>query len=73
MERGKVRVYFIYVYLNINLQIRRKLNEIKIIKTNIEDAKKQLEQATRDGDLGKASQLRYGLIPSLEAKIPKEE
>lgn len=32
-----------------------------------------MERAQRNGDLGRASELRYGVIPSLQAKIPKTD
>lgn len=38
----------------------------------MEQARKDLEIAQRSGDLGKAGQLRYGLIPELEKELPVE-
>jgi ATP-dependent Clp protease ATP-binding subunit ClpB len=50
-----------------------KLNQVKEITTKLDAAKTELELAQRAGNLGKASELKYGLIPELEAKLPKEE
>lgn len=51
---------------------REELHRVQEIKTKLEDAKKQLELAQRQGDLGKASELRYGVIPQLERSLPPE-
>lgn len=39
----------------------------------MEQARKDLEIAQRSGDLAKAGQLRYGLIPELEKELPAED
>ncbi len=39
------------------------------IKEQLEDARKQIEAARRKGDLGKMSELQYGLIPDLERQL----
>lgn len=39
----------------------------------MEQARIDLEAAQRKGDFTRASELRYGVIPTLEAKLPKEE
>jgi ATP-dependent Clp protease ATP-binding subunit ClpB len=49
-----------------------KLNKIKESKMKLEQAKIDLEIAARRGDLGKASELQYGVIPGLESQIPKD-
>jgi ATP-dependent Clp protease ATP-binding subunit ClpB len=45
----------------------------KNIKEQIEKARFELEQATRQSDLGKAAELRYGLLPQLEKELQAEE
>lgn len=52
---------------------REELQRIQEIKAKLEAARKQLEVAQRQGDLGKASELRYGLIPELEKSLPQEK
>ncbi|MEX0584736.1 MAG: Clp protease N-terminal domain-containing protein, partial [Natronospirillum sp.] len=39
------------------------------IKEQLEEARKQIEAARRKGDLGKMSELQYGLIPDLERSL----
>ncbi|KAF9946111.1 chaperone ATPase hsp78 [Modicella reniformis] len=46
---------------------------MKNIKAELEQARIDLETAQRKGDFTRASELRYGVIPGLEAKLPKEE
>ncbi|KAF9906885.1 chaperone ATPase hsp78, partial [Lobosporangium transversale] len=52
---------------------REKLNKIKSTKAELEQARIDLEAAQRRGDFTRASELRYGVIPKLEAQLPKEE
>ncbi|KAG0254636.1 chaperone ATPase hsp78 [Actinomortierella ambigua] len=52
---------------------RAKLESMKSAKADLEQAKIDLENAQRRGDFTRASELRYGIIPDLEAKLPKEE
>ena len=51
---------------------KAKLEAIKQTKAELEKARIDLEIASRNGDLGRASELRYGVIPKLEQKLPKE-
>ncbi|CEP16667.1 hypothetical protein [Parasitella parasitica] len=51
---------------------RQKLDEIKKIKEDLEKARVDLEQAQRAGNFQRASELRYGVIPNLEKKLPTE-
>lgn len=51
---------------------KKKLNETKKLKQDLEQARIELDICSRNGDLGRASELRYGLIPQLESKLPKE-
>lgn len=39
------------------------------VKTELDKARFQMEQARRNGDLAKMSELQYGLIPDLEKKL----
>lgn len=48
---------------------RAALGEKAKIKTELEQARLELEQATIAGDFGKAGELRYSIIPHLEEKI----
>ena len=43
------------------------------IKEKLEDARTQMEQARRAGDLNKMSELQYGVIPSLEKQLAQAE
>ncbi|KAI0080314.1 P-loop containing nucleoside triphosphate hydrolase protein [Panus rudis PR-1116 ss-1] len=52
---------------------RAKLERIKNLKERLEKAKHELEVALRQGQLDRASQLRYATIPELERQLPKEE
>jgi ATP-dependent Clp protease ATP-binding subunit ClpB len=45
------------------------VNAVSIVQTQLEQAKIELEQAQRKGDLNKASELQYGKIPELEKKL----
>ena len=45
---------------------KQAIDHVQDLKSQIEDAKGQMERATRDGDLAKASELRYSTIPSLQ-------
>jgi ATP-dependent Clp protease ATP-binding subunit ClpB len=45
---------------------KQAIDHVQDLKSKIEDAKGEMERATRDGDLAKASELRYSTIPSLQ-------
>src|ERR1700690_1188420 len=45
------------------------VNAVSVVQTQLEQAKLELEQAQRRGDLSKASELQYGKIPDLEKKL----
>jgi ATP-dependent Clp protease ATP-binding subunit ClpB len=49
------------------------LNKVKDIKERIEKVRFELEQVTRQGDLNKAAELRYGTLPGLEKELAAEE
>lgn len=46
-----------------------KLDDSKIIKQKLEEARQNAEIARRQGDLAKAGELLYGVIPELERKL----
>ena len=45
---------------------------MRTTKQELEKAQFELEQAQREGDFGKASELRYSVIPSLQNSLPTE-
>lgn len=51
---------------------RAELEGIKKVQADLDRAKVELEMAQREGNFGRASELRYSVIPSLEQKLPKE-
>lgn len=48
---------------------KEKLGVAQKIKEDLDQARNELEQAQREGDLAKAGELAYGAIPDLEAKL----
>ena len=42
------------------------IDRVQDLKSQIEDAKTEMERATREGDLARASELRYSTIPGLQ-------
>lgn len=52
---------------------RAELESVKKVQEDLDKAKFELEQAQREGNFGRASELRFGVIPSLEEKLPKED
>jgi len=51
---------------------KREIDAVKNARSELETARIALEQAQRDGDYGKASELRYATIPKLQAQLPQE-
>ncbi|GAA5886607.1 hypothetical protein JCM6882_005831 [Rhodosporidiobolus microsporus] len=51
---------------------RERAEEIRRTREEIERRRWELEEAQRKGEYGKASELRYSVIPALEAKLPRE-
>ena len=49
------------------------VNAVSIVQQQLEQAKIELEQAQRKGDLSKSAEIQYGKIPDLEAKLAKLE
>ncbi|HET8645386.1 MAG TPA: AAA family ATPase, partial [Vicinamibacteria bacterium] len=52
---------------------KQAITKLKEVKEKIEQTRFQLEQATRQGDLTKAAELRYGTLPALERELQEEE
>ncbi len=48
---------------------KNKINEAKVIKKKIEEAKNELENSFNQGDYKRSSELKYGIIPDLENKL----
>lgn len=60
----------------LNARWEKEKSEIDSVKKTQEDLDKarfELEQAQRLGNFGRASELRFGVIPDLEQKLPNEE
>ncbi|KAJ4314320.1 chaperone ATPase hsp78 [Fusarium piperis] len=51
---------------------RAEIESVKKVQEDLDKAKFELEQAQRENNFGRASELRFGVIPSLEQKLPKE-
>lgn len=51
---------------------RAEIETIKNVKMELELARLELEQAQREGNFGKAGELQYAKIPTLESKLPKD-
>ena len=49
------------------------VNAVSVVASQLEQAKIELEQAQRKGDLNLAAQIQYGKIPDLEKKLAKIE
>ena len=49
------------------------VNAVSVVQTQLEQAKIELEQAQRKGDLNLAAQIQYGKIPDLEKKLASIE
>ncbi|KAL9092317.1 MAG: hypothetical protein Q9165_004491 [Trypethelium subeluteriae] len=51
---------------------RQEIDAMKTVKEDLENARLDLERVQREGNFGKASELRYSTIPSLEQRLPQE-
>ncbi|NEW35372.1 ATP-dependent chaperone ClpB [Nocardia cyriacigeorgica] len=49
------------------------IDQVRALKEELESLRGASERAERDGDLGKAAELRYGKIPSLEKQLAEAE
>lgn len=51
---------------------KAEIESVKKVQEDLDKAKFELEQAQRDGNFGRASELRFGVIPDLEQKLPTD-
>ncbi|KAI0995867.1 Heat shock protein 78 [Podosphaera aphanis] len=51
---------------------KTRLESVKKVKEDLDKAQFELEEAQRRNDFARAGELRYSVIPNLEAKIPQE-
>lgn len=51
---------------------KAEIGAVKKIQEDLDKAKFELEQAQRDGNFARASELRFGVIPNLEQNLPKD-
>ncbi|MFC8045205.1 ATP-dependent chaperone ClpB [Nocardia sp. NPDC057353] len=49
------------------------IDRVRTLKEELETLRGESERAERDGDLGKAAELRYGRIPALEKQLAEAE
>jgi ATP-dependent Clp protease ATP-binding subunit ClpB len=49
------------------------LHEVSSVKQRLEEARRELERVSREGDLERAAQLRHGEIPDLERRLAEVE
>ncbi|MCC3317742.1 ATP-dependent chaperone ClpB [Nocardia africana] len=52
---------------------KQAIDSVRTIKEELESLRGASERAERDGDLGKAAELRYGRIPQLEKQLAEAE
>ncbi|MEM6971335.1 MAG: ATP-dependent chaperone ClpB [Pseudomonadota bacterium] len=52
---------------------RDKLGQARVLKEQLDEARGQLDIAKRQGDLAKAGELSYGVIPDLERRLAEAE
>ena len=52
---------------------KESLSKVSTINQQIDQARTEVEQAQRTGDLGRAAELAYGKIPQLEAQLKEAE
>ena len=55
------------------LNQKNAIDHVQELKSELDDARGEEERATRDGDLARASELRYAKIPQLEQEIKAAE
>ncbi|OTA53591.1 P-loop containing nucleoside triphosphate hydrolase protein [Hypoxylon sp. EC38] len=51
---------------------RAEIDALKKIQEELDKARIELDQAQRSGNFARASELRFGIIPNLERKLPKD-
>ena len=52
---------------------KQAIDSVRVIKEQLDQLRGESERAERDGDLGKAAELRYGRIPALEKELAEAE
>jgi ATP-dependent Clp protease ATP-binding subunit ClpB len=52
---------------------KQAIDSVRTIKEQLESLRGESDRAERDGDLGKAAELRYGRIPKLEKELAEAE
>jgi ATP-dependent Clp protease ATP-binding subunit ClpB len=52
---------------------KQAIEKVKKLKEQLEQVRFELERATRQGDLNRAAELRYGQLPQLEKELAEEE
>ncbi|MCP2276353.1 ATP-dependent Clp protease ATP-binding subunit ClpB [Nocardia amikacinitolerans] len=52
---------------------KKAIDQVRSLKEQLESLRGESERAERDGDLGKAAELRYGRIPTLEKELAQAE
>ncbi|KAL7925078.1 P-loop containing nucleoside triphosphate hydrolase protein [Trichoderma austrokoningii] len=52
---------------------RSEIESVKKVQEELDKARFELEQAQRDGDFARASELRFSVIPGLEQKLPSDK
>ena len=55
------------------LNQKNAIDHVQELKSQLDDAKSEEERATRDGDLARASELRFSVIPGLTQEIESAE
>ena len=55
------------------LNQKNAIDHVQELKGQLDEAKSEEERATRNGDLGRASELRYAVIPGLQQQIKESE
>ena len=55
------------------LNQKNAIDHVQELKGQLAEAKSEEERATRNGDLGRASELRYAVIPGLQQQIQESE
>ena len=55
------------------LNQKNAIDHVQELKGRLDEAKSEEERATRSGDLGRASELRYAVIPGLQQQIQESE
>ena len=55
------------------LNQKNAIDHVQLLKTQLDESRSELDRVTREGDLGRAGELRYSVIPSLEQQIREGE